>query len=134
VLSRLEPSFSHGPLNQREALSERRESAWRSSPERDGSQAYVSTGRQTVPLTAPLGPLICRGHSPTSAAISAPATFTHRSLIPTCPAPIQRPPGQWCADVLGWTFQPAIPTPSGDDHMLAYSEAGGGGIHPGRAG
>jgi predicted enzyme related to lactoylglutathione lyase len=35
---------------------------------------------------------------------------------------------RWCADVLGWTFQPAIPTPSGDYHLFAYSEAGGGGI------
>jgi len=30
--------------------------------------------------------------------------------------------------VLGWTFQPAIPTPSRDYHLFAYSEAGGGGI------
>jgi hypothetical protein len=30
---------------------------------------------------------------------------------------------RWCADVLGWTFQPAIPAPSGADHLFAYSEA-----------
>ena len=43
---------------------------------------------------------------------------------------------QWCADVLGWTFRPAFATPSGDMHLFAYSEAGGGGIHataPGQA-
>ena len=34
----------------------------------------------------------------------------------------------WCAAVLGWTFQPAFPTPSGDYHLFAYSESGGGGI------
>jgi predicted enzyme related to lactoylglutathione lyase len=35
----------------------------------------------------------------------------------------------WCAEVLGWRFQPAFPTPSGDIHLFAYSDAGGGGIH-----
>lgn len=34
----------------------------------------------------------------------------------------------WCAGVLGWTFQPAFPTPGGEYHMFAYSEQGGGGI------
>jgi predicted enzyme related to lactoylglutathione lyase len=35
---------------------------------------------------------------------------------------------KWCTEVLGWTFQPAFPTPGGDYHLFAYSEAGGGGI------
>lgn len=30
--------------------------------------------------------------------------------------------------MLGWTFQPPFPTPAGDYHLFAYSEAGGGGI------
>jgi predicted enzyme related to lactoylglutathione lyase len=34
----------------------------------------------------------------------------------------------WCADVFGWTFQPALPSPSGDYHLFAYSQQGGGGI------
>jgi len=34
----------------------------------------------------------------------------------------------WCAEVLGWTFQPPLRTPTGDYHLFAYSEAGGGGI------
>src|SRR5260370_20146578 len=34
----------------------------------------------------------------------------------------------WCAEVLGWTFQPPPRTPTGDYHLFAYSEAGGGGI------
>jgi predicted enzyme related to lactoylglutathione lyase len=34
----------------------------------------------------------------------------------------------WCAAVLGWTFQPAFPTPAGDMHLFAYSDSGGGGI------
>lgn len=29
----------------------------------------------------------------------------------------------WCAEVLGWTFQPPFPTPSGDYHLFAYSYA-----------
>lgn len=34
----------------------------------------------------------------------------------------------WCASVLGWTFQPSVPTPGGDYHLFAYSNQGGGGI------
>jgi predicted enzyme related to lactoylglutathione lyase len=34
----------------------------------------------------------------------------------------------WCAGVLGWDFQPAFPSPSGDYHLFAYSEQGGGGV------
>lgn len=34
----------------------------------------------------------------------------------------------WCADVFGWTFQPAFPSPAGDYHLFAYSDQGGGGI------
>lgn len=42
----------------------------------------------------------------------------------------------WCAEVFGWTFQPAFPSPAGDYHLFAYSEQGGGGIRqtaPGEA-
>lgn len=35
---------------------------------------------------------------------------------------------EWCAKVLGWTFQPPLPTPTGHYHLFAYSDAGGGGI------
>lgn len=34
----------------------------------------------------------------------------------------------WCADVFGWAFQPVFPGPTGDYHLFAYSEQGGGGI------
>ncbi|BBF99805.1 MULTISPECIES: VOC family protein [Pseudonocardia] len=34
----------------------------------------------------------------------------------------------WCADVLGWSFQPPFPVGDGDYHLFAYSDAGGGGI------
>jgi predicted enzyme related to lactoylglutathione lyase len=34
----------------------------------------------------------------------------------------------WCADVLGWSFRPPFPTGSGDYHLFAYSDVGGGGI------
>ena len=40
----------------------------------------------------------------------------------------------WCATVLGWTFQPAFPTPGGDMHLFAYSDSGGGGIRSTAAG
>lgn len=50
--------------------------------------------------------------------------ITHTDLSSTDAAATS----QWCADVLGWTFQPPFPTPSGEDHPFAYSEAGGGGI------
>ena len=35
---------------------------------------------------------------------------------------------EWCAEVLGWSFQPPFPTPRGDYHLFAYAESGGGGI------
>jgi uncharacterized protein len=34
----------------------------------------------------------------------------------------------WCSKVLGWNFQPVLPSPAGDYHLFAYSETGGGGI------
>jgi len=36
----------------------------------------------------------------------------------------------WCAKVFGWTFRPSFSTPSGDYHLFAYSDTGGGGIRP----
>ena len=50
--------------------------------------------------------------------------ITHTELASADPAATQT----WCASVLGWTFQPPFPTPAGDYHLFAYSEAGGGGI------
>lgn len=50
--------------------------------------------------------------------------ITHTDLSSTDAAATS----QWCADVLGWAFQPAFPTATGDYHLFAYSEAGGGGI------
>jgi uncharacterized protein len=35
---------------------------------------------------------------------------------------------EWCADVLGWTFRASFPTPTGEYHLFAYSDQGGGGI------
>jgi uncharacterized protein len=34
----------------------------------------------------------------------------------------------WCQAALGWTFMPGVPTDSGEYHLFAYSEQGGGGI------
>jgi uncharacterized protein len=50
--------------------------------------------------------------------------ITHTELSSTDPAATR----SWCAEVFGWTFQPPFPTPGGDYHLFAYSEAGGGGI------
>ena len=50
--------------------------------------------------------------------------ITHTELSTTDPAATR----EWCATVLGWTFQPAFPTPAGDYHLFAYSQTGGGGI------
>jgi len=51
-------------------------------------------------------------------------SITHTELSSTDPEATR----DWCAEVLGWTFQPAFPSPSGDYHLFAYSESGGGGI------
>jgi hypothetical protein len=50
--------------------------------------------------------------------------ITHTELSSTDPAATR----EWCAEVFGWSFQPPFPTASGDYHLFAYSEAGGGGI------
>jgi uncharacterized protein len=50
--------------------------------------------------------------------------ITHTDFASTDPAATR----DWCAEVLGWTFQPAFPTPAGDMHLFAYSDSGGGGI------
>jgi uncharacterized protein len=50
--------------------------------------------------------------------------ITHTELSSTDPVATRA----WCADVLGWSFQSPFPTPSGDYHLFAYSDTGGGGI------
>ena len=50
--------------------------------------------------------------------------ITHTDFASTDPVATRA----WCATVLGWTFQPVFTTPSGDYHLFAYSESGGGGI------
>jgi len=51
-------------------------------------------------------------------------SITHTELSSTDPEATR----DWCAEVLGWTFQPTFPSPAGDYHLFAYSESGGGGI------
>src|SRR5260221_2751322 len=53
-------------------------------------------------------------------------THTHTDFASNDPVATR----DWCAEVLGWTFQPPLRTPTGDYHLFAYSEAGGGGIRP----
>jgi len=50
--------------------------------------------------------------------------ITHTDFASTDPVATR----DWCAAVLGWTFQPPFKTPNGDYHLFAYSAAGGGGI------
>jgi uncharacterized protein len=50
--------------------------------------------------------------------------ITHTDFASTDPAATRA----WCERVLGWTFQPAFPTPAGELHLFAYSDSGGGGI------
>ena len=51
--------------------------------------------------------------------------ITHTELASANPAATK----EWCAEVLGWTFRPALPMPGGGDyHLFAYSDKGGGGI------
>ena len=50
--------------------------------------------------------------------------ITHTDLSSLDPSATR----EWCAEVLGWTFQPALATRAGDYHLFAYSETGGGGI------
>ena len=50
--------------------------------------------------------------------------ITHTDLASRDPAATKA----WCAKVLGWDFRPALPTPTGDYHLFAYSDKGGGGI------
>ena len=52
--------------------------------------------------------------------------ITHTDFSSTDPAATKA----WCAKVLGWTFKASFPTPTGDYHLFAYSETGGGGIRP----
>jgi uncharacterized protein len=50
--------------------------------------------------------------------------ITHTDLSSTDPQATR----EWCATVLGWTFQEPMTTPNGDYHLFAYSDSGGGGI------
>lgn len=53
--------------------------------------------------------------------------ITHTDFVSSDPVATR----DWCAAVLGWTFQPVLPTPGGDyHHLFAYSDVGGGGIRP----
>ena len=56
--------------------------------------------------------------------------ITHTELASTDPESTR----EWCAEVLGWKFQPPFPSPGGDYHLFAYSESGGGGIRQTTAG
>jgi hypothetical protein len=58
-----------------------------------------------------------------------PGWITHTELASADPDATR----VWCATVLGWTFKTSVPTPSGDYHLFAYSETGGGGIRASNA-
>ena len=50
--------------------------------------------------------------------------ITHTDLASSDPAATK----VWCAKVFGWTFKQSFPMPTGDYHLFAYSDTGGGGI------
>ena len=50
--------------------------------------------------------------------------ITHTDLASTDPAATR----EWCAKVFGWSFRPPLTTPSGEYHLFAYSDTGGGGV------
>lgn len=52
--------------------------------------------------------------------------ITHTDLASRDPAATKA----WCAEVLGWTFQPPFTTPGGHVHLFAYSAQGGGAVRP----
>ena len=50
--------------------------------------------------------------------------ITHTDLASNNPGATRT----WCVKVFGWTFRPPMPTPTGDYHLFAYSNQGGGGV------
>ena len=50
--------------------------------------------------------------------------ITHTDFASSNPAATR----EWCATVLGWKFKPSFAMPSGEYHLFAYSDTGGGGI------
>lgn len=50
--------------------------------------------------------------------------ITHTDLASSDPAATRR----WCETVLGWSFRDPFPSPVGEYHLFAYSDAGGGGV------
>jgi predicted enzyme related to lactoylglutathione lyase len=50
--------------------------------------------------------------------------ITHTDLASTDPIATRT----WCAEVLGWSFAPPIDGRTGEYHLFAYAETGGGGI------
>ena len=51
-------------------------------------------------------------------------SITHTELASSDPDATKA----WCAEVLGWTFKPSMPTPAGDYHLFEYADQAGGGI------
>lgn len=50
--------------------------------------------------------------------------ITHTELVSRDPEATR----DWCASVLGWAFQPPVPSPVGDYHLFTFSPQGGGGV------
>jgi uncharacterized protein len=48
--------------------------------------------------------------------------ITHTEIASSDPGSTK----DWCAEVLGWTFTASFPTPTGEYHLFAYSDQGGG--------
>lgn len=53
--------------------------------------------------------------------------ITHTDLMSADPVATKA----WCEKVFGWKFRPPFETPTGEYHLFAYSNVGGGGISEG---
>jgi len=94
-----------------------RKATGRSARKAAGRSTRKATGRSTR-KAAGSSPL---KHKPTPGLYG---WITHTELASADPLATKA----WAAKILGWTFRPAMPTPTGDYHLFAFSDTGGGGI------
>jgi predicted enzyme related to lactoylglutathione lyase len=89
----------------------------------------MTTPPTQPPAKSPAGELSSTtSHTPTQGLYG---WITHTDFASTDPAATKA----WCAKVLGWTFNPSVPMPDGNEyHLFYYSQQGGGGIHQTGAG
>jgi predicted enzyme related to lactoylglutathione lyase len=85
-----------------------------SKPKKTAKPAKKRTKSSLPPL---------RDHEPTKGLYG---WITHTDLASADPLATR----EWCIKVLGWSFRPPFVTPTGEIHLFAYSDKGGGGVRP----